>query len=170
MTPRDGQLSLFELDDADQALSTPVFVSADAGRDRGDAREAAYPTRTAGLMPEPDSYRRPSHGRLAPDADREPTPERVASREQRRRSPAGLPLLSPEDVACRCGVSRKAVYRAVARGELRAARILSRLRIDPADLEAWLRANVIDVQSATPSSGTPRLPPSTGLRRLLSEP
>lgn len=170
MTPRDGQLSLLELDDVDRALSTSVLGTADTGRDRGDVREATFPTRTAGPTPEPDSSRRPSHGRLAPDADRAPTPERVAFREQRRRSPAGLPLLSPEDVACRCGVSRKAVYRAVARGELRAARILSRLRIDPADLEAWLRANVIDAQSATPSPARLRLPPPTGLRRLLPEP
>ena len=79
-------------------------------------------------------------------------------------------LLSPEDVARRCGLSRKAVYRAVARGELRAARIVSRLRIDPRDVEAWIRANVVDVADPPPPAPTgSRLPASTGLRRLLPE-
>ena len=79
-------------------------------------------------------------------------------------------LLSPEDVARRCGLSRKAVYRAVARGELRAARILSRLRIDPRDVEAWIRANVVDVNGPVPAPARARLPANTGLRRLLPEP
>lgn len=47
-------------------------------------------------------------------------------------------LLSPEDVARACGLSRRAVYRAIARGELRAARLCHRLRIHPAELERWI--------------------------------
>ena len=47
-------------------------------------------------------------------------------------------LLSPEDVARACGLSRRAVYRAIARGELRAARLCHRLRIPPAELERWI--------------------------------
>lgn len=87
-----------------------------------------------------------------------------------RESPAIDSLLSPEDVARRCGLSRKAVYRAVARGELRAARIVSRLRIDPRDVEAWIRANVVDAASPPPPAPTrSRLPASIGLRRLLPE-
>jgi excisionase family DNA binding protein len=78
-------------------------------------------------------------------------------------------LLSPEQVACRCGLSRKAVYRAVARGELRAARILSRLRIDPRDVEAWIRTNLVDVDRPVPAPARARLP-TTGLRSLLPEP
>jgi excisionase family DNA binding protein len=38
-------------------------------------------------------------------------------------------LLSPEPVARRCGLSRRAVYRAIERGELRASRLCSRIRI-----------------------------------------
>lgn len=84
-------------------------------------------------------------------------------------SPHADSLLSPEDVAQRCGLSRKAVYRAVERGELRAARIVSRLRIDPRDVEAWIRANVVDANCPAPVPARSRLPAASGLRRLLPE-
>lgn len=123
------------------------------------------------------------HGRAAPQlatvrssatANDTPAPPRESDRlsrlASRRESSATYSLLSPEDVARRCGLSRKAVYRAVARGELRAARIVSRLRIDPCDVEAWIRANVVDVADPPPAAPTrPRLPASIGLRRLLPE-
>jgi excisionase family DNA binding protein len=101
----------------------------------------------------------------------ESKPDRdVATDAQPQRDLATLPpsssLLSPEDVARRFGLSRKAVYRAVARGELRAARIRSRLRIDPGDLETWFQANLVDPIDP-PITVPARLPPSTGLRRLL---
>jgi excisionase family DNA binding protein len=47
-------------------------------------------------------------------------------------------LLSPEEVARACGLSRRAVYRAIARGELRAARLCNRLRVQPAEVERWI--------------------------------
>jgi excisionase family DNA binding protein len=47
-------------------------------------------------------------------------------------------LLSPEEVARACGLSRRAVYRAIGRGELPAARLCHRLRVRPADLERWI--------------------------------
>ena len=51
------------------------------------------------------------------------------------RSPANADaLLSPEEVAQRCGLSRRAVYRAIERGELRASRLCSRIRIRAADV------------------------------------
>lgn len=84
-----------------------------------------------------------------------------------RPSPPSSSLLSPEDVARRFGLSRKAVYRAVARGELRAARIRSRLRIDPGDLETWFQANLVDPIDPPAAAVPARLPTSTGLRRLL---
>ena len=78
-------------------------------------------------------------------------------------------LLSPEDVATQCGLSRKAVYRAIDRGELKAARLCSRLRIRPGDVEAWVEANSVaqvgTVQSLTP----PALSAPNGLRSLLEE-
>lgn len=79
-------------------------------------------------------------------------------------------LLSPEQVAGRCGLSRRAVYRAIDRGELRASRLCSRIRIREADVDAWVDENQIE-----PSVHETRLPlPSPlrradGLRRLLAE-
>lgn len=81
-------------------------------------------------------------------------------------------LLSADDVARRCGLSRKAVYRAIERGELKAFRLCSRLRIDPSAVDAWLEANVVKQSRPAPRSWlTPRrLPEPAGLRRFLTEP
>jgi excisionase family DNA binding protein len=85
-------------------------------------------------------------------------------------SEIGESLLSPEDVARRCGLSRRAVYRAIERGELPASRLCSRLRIRPTDLDAWIAANRVE------SMRLPELADPTairgpiarnGLRRLL---
>lgn len=117
--------------------------------------------------PRPKSTETPARARRVDERK----PDRVAGTDapaQRDRAtpPRSSSLLSPEDVARRFGLSRKAVYRAVARGELRAARIRSRLRIDPGDLETWFQANLVD--PIDPPIAVPaRLPPSTGLRRLL---
>ena len=64
----------------------------------------------------------------------------------------------------------RAVYRAIERGELRASRLCSRIRIRAADVEAWVDGNQI-----APSNGAvrPSRPTSLrsreGLRRLLAE-
>jgi excisionase family DNA binding protein len=145
MKPGDGQLSLFEVDIGGQPQSTQADPPpTPAPIDRDDAGQSVRSTRAA-------SKRVPDRG--------EPRSSQVDGR-----------LLSPEDVARRCSLSRKAVYRAVARGELRAARILSRLRIDSSGVEAWLRANVVDPDRPVPAPAAERLPASTGLRRLLPEP
>lgn len=145
MKAGDGQLSLFEVGTDGQPQSTQANPPpTPAPIDRDDACQSVRPTRAAG-------------GR-APD------------RGPPRSSHVNGSLLSPEDVARRCGLSRKAVYRAVARGELRAARILSRLRIDPSDVEAWLRANIVDPDRSASAPVASRSPASTGLRRLLAEP
>ena len=78
-------------------------------------------------------------------------------------------LLSAEDVARLCGLSRKAVYRAVERGELKAFRLCSRLRIDPGAVEAWLEGNVVEPsgRAAIPRDPPLRLRETAGLRRFL---
>jgi excisionase family DNA binding protein len=81
-------------------------------------------------------------------------------------------LLSPEDVARRCGLSRRAVYRAIERGELPAARLCSRLRIQPGDVEAWIAANQVEVAALPEVADFPRRrgPVATnGLRRLVAQ-
>jgi excisionase family DNA binding protein len=79
---------------------------------------------------------------------------------------------SPSEVAELVGLSRKAIYRAIERGELAASRVSSRLRIRPADIDSWLEAGRIE----TSATVAPPLPlaglPSRGavsLRRVLDE-
>ena len=78
-------------------------------------------------------------------------------------------LLSVEEVAERCGLSRRAVYRAIERGELAASRLCSRLRIRSEDVEAWIAANRVEsVDASRPPPATQALPaaPADGLRKL----
>jgi excisionase family DNA binding protein len=77
-------------------------------------------------------------------------------------------LLSPEDVAAQCRLSRKAVYRAIERGELRASKLCSRLRIRPDDLDTWIEGNRLE--KAAPDESRPtHIPASNGLRALLAD-
>lgn len=80
-------------------------------------------------------------------------------------------LLSPEQVARRCGLSRRAVYRAIERGELRASRLCSRLRIRSDDLAAWIVASRVTAVRLSPAAPTAShgLAATNGLRRLLDE-
>lgn len=57
-------------------------------------------------------------------------------------------LLSPAEVAQICGLSRRAVYDAIARGELKAFRICTRLRISRAALADWLRRSAVPPRAA----------------------
>ena len=73
------------------------------------------------------------------------------------------PLLSPEEVAQLCGLSRRAVYRAIDRGELKASRLCSRLRVRHEDLDAW-----VDGQRVEPAA--PEMPQDAGSARPASSP
>jgi excisionase family DNA binding protein len=76
---------------------------------------------------------------------------------------------SPEQIAIRVGLSRKAIYRAIERGELVAHRLCGRLRIHPDDEHAWIQehrvtpAPAAELEPASPRPG----PHSHSLRRLL---
>lgn len=59
-------------------------------------------------------------------------------------------LLSPEEVAEACGLSRRAIYRAIGRGELRAARLCHRLRVHPAELERWVAEETPEADRSPP--------------------
>ncbi len=80
-------------------------------------------------------------------------------------------LLSPEEIARACGLSRRAVYRAIARGELRATRLCNRLRIHPAEFEKWIEAGMPRPETAArpDERTTPRAGTARGLRALLAE-
>jgi len=79
-------------------------------------------------------------------------------------------LLSPEEVARACGLSRRAVYRAIAREELRAARLCHRLRIHPAELERWISDETPGTNPPEPARRRRRVARTQdGLRALLDE-
>lgn len=52
-------------------------------------------------------------------------------------------LLTVSEVAEATGLSSNAVYRAIAAGELRASKLRGRLRVQLADLDAWIDSNVV---------------------------
>jgi excisionase family DNA binding protein len=78
--------------------------------------------------------------------------------------PDGAALLSPEQVARLCGLSRRAVYDAIKRGELQAFRLCSRLRISTEDLAAWLSESAVPAADSGPRPET-RVGSSTALVR-----
>ena len=79
-------------------------------------------------------------------------------------------LMSVEEVGELCGLSRRAVYRAIERGELTASRICHRLRIEPVEVEAWIRREQVQVvRQFDPPPPRSRLAAACGLRRLLDE-
>ena len=80
------------------------------------------------------------------------------------------PFLSPEGVAAQCGLSRRAVYRAIERGELSASRLCSRLRIRLEDFEAWIALNRVEpVMLERPPRERGALPGGSGLRNLSAK-
>ena len=80
-----------------------------------------------------------------------------------------LLLLTVSEVAEATGLSANAVYRAIAAGELRASKLRRRLRVQRADLEAWIDANVVCARGAAepPSRPLTRGRAGRGLRELL---
>ena len=55
-------------------------------------------------------------------------------------------LLTVSEVAELTGLSSNAVYRAIAAGELRASKLRGRLRVQLADLDAWIDSNIVCVR------------------------
>jgi excisionase family DNA binding protein len=79
-------------------------------------------------------------------------------------------LLTVSEVAEATGLSSNAVYRAIAAGELRASKLRRRLRVQAADLEAWIDANVVCARGVD-GPPPPTLRPGRrghGLRELCS--
>lgn len=65
-------------------------------------------------------------------------------------------MLSPAEVAERVGLSRAAVYRAIDRGDLRAhALVRGRLRVEPAELEAWKERTAVAARERPKGSPMP---------------
>jgi excisionase family DNA binding protein len=79
---------------------------------------------------------------------------------ERSRTPRLEPLLSPDEVARLCGYSRKAIYGAIERGELRATKRCSGWRISVDDLRAWLEEGVPAPTSQEATHRRKTLPPA----------
>jgi excisionase family DNA binding protein len=76
-------------------------------------------------------------------------------------------LLTVRDVAEIAGLSDRAIYHAVSRGELRALRVCSRIRIPQEWFEEWLDRAVVEPEPAFVMPPTPLRPGS--FKALLRE-
>ncbi len=81
-------------------------------------------------------------------------------------------LLTVSDVAETTGLSPNAVYRAIWDGELRASKLRGRLRIQPADFDAWIDSNLVTTRGVNNPPPAPARPLrrnglGRGLRELL---
>ncbi len=76
-------------------------------------------------------------------------------------------FLRPTEAAALAGLSTRAIYRAVQRGDLRAARLCSRLRIPRDGFEEWIEQSAVRPERAVVEARA--APPSRGsFRRLLA--
>ena len=79
-------------------------------------------------------------------------------------------MVSPEQVARRTGLSRRAVYRAIAEGELPASRLRARLRVREIDVDRWIETNLVEPRhQSVPRPRPAALPAENGLCRLLPQ-
>ena len=82
-------------------------------------------------------------------------------------------FLSPIDVAHRVGLSRRAVYDAIRRGELPAMRLCGRLLISPDALDAWLAASATSARKlphpATVMASRALTPAPSSFRAVMVE-
>ena len=80
------------------------------------------------------------------------------------------PLLRVSEAAELAGLSTRAIYRAIERGELRAARLCSRLRIPRAAFDEWVERSAVHPSERPllrPPSPEPAPAPAAGSFRAL---
>jgi excisionase family DNA binding protein len=81
--------------------------------------------------------------------------------------PAEPMFLRPAEAAALAGLSTRAIYRAIDRGELRAVRLCSRLRIPRDAFEAWIESCAVRVERPVVAVPPPAPPPMRGSFRRL---
>jgi len=80
-------------------------------------------------------------------------------------NPPHAPLLRVSEAAELAGLSTRAIYRAIERGELRAARLCSRLRIPRTAFDEWIEQSAVrpaERQAERPGAYPPVPPPVPG--------
>ncbi len=79
-------------------------------------------------------------------------------------------FLSPSQAAHMTGLSTRAIYRAIQRGELRAVRLCSRLRIPRDGFDEWVQRGVVRAEPRVVEVRlAPAAPARGSFRRLLAE-
>jgi excisionase family DNA binding protein len=76
-------------------------------------------------------------------------------------------FLRPAEAAALACLSTRAIYRAIDRGELRAVRLCSRLRIPREGFEAWIASSTVRVEHRIAPPPPPAPPPVRGSFRQL---
>ena len=84
-----------------------------------------------------------------------------------RTNPTNPPLLRVAEAAELAGLSTRAIYRAIERGELRAARLCSRLRIPRAAFDEWIERGTVRPAERPPVPTPPTPPAMPGSFRAL---
>ncbi len=79
-----------------------------------------------------------------------------------------VPLLRVSEAAELAGLSTRAIYRAIERGELRAARLCSRLRIPRAAFEEWIERSAVRPAEPPAAPALPPPMPAGSFRALLT--
>ena len=77
----------------------------------------------------------------------------MAGSQHPERLPSGA-LLTPEEIAQRCALSVKTIYRKINAGELAASRLGNRFRVAESDFAAWVERN--RVRARSPGGARPR--------------
>jgi excisionase family DNA binding protein len=78
-------------------------------------------------------------------------------------------FLRPREAAALAGLSTRAIYRAIDRGELRAVRLCSRPRIPREAFDAWITSSTVRVEHRVVAVPPPAPPPPVrgSFRRLF---
>ncbi|MDP9346681.1 MAG: helix-turn-helix domain-containing protein [Actinomycetota bacterium] len=79
-------------------------------------------------------------------------------------------FLRPAEAAALAGLSTRAIHRAIQRGELRAVRLCSRLRIPRDGFDDWVARSAVRVEPRLVEvRASPAAPTRGSFRRLLSD-
>jgi excisionase family DNA binding protein len=76
-------------------------------------------------------------------------------------------FLRPSEAAALAGLSTRAIYRAIQRGELQAVRLCSRLRISRVAFGEWIRRSTVQPPEREPEPLPITPPPAGSFRPLL---